>query len=487
MWFYMYEKEEIIEDYIREELYDVPNILTNELSLNGMDFQLRKEFDFIKGHVDEFLEKTTNNRYFALPGLRGVGKTTLLYQTYEYLYKSKNINPNQILFISCENLNDIVDFKIIDVVKQFLATYHNTTLRRLDKKIFLLIDESQYDKNWALSGKLIYDKTKNIFMIFTGSSALNLEYDANSARRLLKQNITPLNYNQHLKLKYGYDAADVSISLKKLIFEGDVGDAITSEQAINRDLINLENYSTTDWDEYLKYGGFPTALFEDNHNIICKNITDMIKKVISHDMGTISSITTDSQTHANRLLRFLALQKPGDISQEKMGSYLGTSKGNIRNILDILEKTQLIFHCEPHIASAKRSIKSWEYFFATSSIKHILTSSIGNLNSNKKAYLGVLLENLVASTLFYLSNEDGNYFKLYYDPESGGNVDFIIQREFQSPIPIEVSMGKKTKKQVSSAIERYNADYGIIISNTTNSIEKKDNIIYLPPRTFSFL
>ena len=147
----------------------------------------------------------------------------------------------------------------------------------------------------------------------------------------------------------------------------------------------------------------------------------------------------------------------------------------------------MIFHCEPHIASAKRSIKSWEYFFATSSIKHILTSSIGNLNSNKKAYLGVLLENLVASTLFYLSHEDGNYFKLYYDPETDGNVDFIIQREFQFPIPIEVGMGKKTKKQISSAIERYGADWGIIISNTTNSIEKEDNIIYLPPRTFSFL
>ena len=116
--------------------------------------------------------------------------------------------------------------------------------------------------------------------------------------KLLKQNITPLNYNQHLKLKYGYDAADISTSLKKLIFEGDVGDAITNEQAINQDLINLENYSTTDWDEYLKYGGFPTALFEDNPNIICKNITDMIKKVISHDMETVSSITSDSQTHA---------------------------------------------------------------------------------------------------------------------------------------------------------------------------------------------
>ena len=173
----------------------------------------------------------------------------------------------------------------------------------------------------------------------------------------------------------------------------------------------------------------------------------MIGKIISHDMESISSITSDSQTHANRLLRFLALQKPGDISQEKMGTYLGTSKGNIRNILDILEKTQLIFHCEPHIASAKRSVKSGQYFFAKSSIKHIITSSIGNLNSNKKSYLGILLENLVASILFYLSNEDGNYFKLYYDPEIGGNVDFIIHGEFQRPIPMGVSMGKKPKNK----------------------------------------
>lgn len=83
--------------------------------------------------------------------------------------------------------------------------------------------------------------------------------------------------------------------------------------------------------------------------------------------------------------------------------------------------------------------------------------------------------------------EDESYFTLYYDSEIRGNVDFIIQREFQKAIPIEVSMGKKTKKQISSAIERYNADYGIIISNTTKSIEKRDNIIYLPPKTFSFM
>lgn len=50
----MYEKEEIISDYIKEELSDIPNILNNELTLNGRNFEYRKEFDFIKHHIDEF-------------------------------------------------------------------------------------------------------------------------------------------------------------------------------------------------------------------------------------------------------------------------------------------------------------------------------------------------------------------------------------------------------------------------------------------------
>jgi len=66
-----------------------------------------------------------------------------------------------------------------------------------------MIDESQYDKNWSLAGKIIYDKSNNIFMIFTGSSALNLEYNADAARRLNKIEILPLTYSHHLKLKYG--------------------------------------------------------------------------------------------------------------------------------------------------------------------------------------------------------------------------------------------------------------------------------------------
>ena len=73
-----------------------------------------------------------------------------------------------------------------------------------------------------------------------------------------------------------------------------------------------------------------------------------------------------------------------------------------------------------------------------------------------------------------------------FDPLKGG-VDFLIRKGFENPIPIEVGHGNKTKRQVITAMNRYNSTHGIIISNTTKTIEKEDNIIYLPYKTFSLM
>lgn len=62
-----------------------------------------------------------------------------------------------------------------------------------------------------------------------------------------------------------------------------------------------------------------------------------------------------------------------------------------------------------------------------------------------------------------------------------------MQRNQETPIPIEVSFGKKNKSQINSAIKKYKSAYGIIISNNVKSIKKEDNIIYLPTETFALM
>ena len=108
---------------------------------------------------------------------------------------------------------------------------------------------------------MIYDQSKKIFMIFTGSSALNLEYDAEASRRIINYNINPLNYTQHLNLKYDYFPIEFSNSIRNLIFTGNVENTITLEKKTNRELLNLRGYASLDWNNFFKFGGFPQVMF----------------------------------------------------------------------------------------------------------------------------------------------------------------------------------------------------------------------------------
>ena len=483
----MDEKTQLILNFINENSSIMPYVLKDKLVKNNEKLNHRFEFEEIKNSIDDFLDGNVLNRFIVLPGIRGVGKTTLLYQAYYYLLNEKHILPEQIIYISCDDLNNLVECNIREIVDIYLNNQFNTKLRLLDKELFLLIDESQYDKNWSMAGKIIYDRSEKIFMVFTGSSALNLEYNADAARRMFKRVITPLNYNEHLKLKYNYSNKEIGNSFINLILNGEDQNAIKYEKEVNRDLINAVEYNSTDWKEYLKYGGFPILAHNINFRRLSSNIVDMVEKVVNTDMVAIKNFTFENQTNSNRILRYLALQNAGDLSQNNLAKYLKTSQANVKNILDILEKTHLIFSIEAYGTSSKRMKKTKKYYFATSSIRNALSINSGNTIKDIKQYEGILLENHVASILFNFTQRGNNYFTLYYDANKKRNVDFILQQDFKNPVPIEVGRGKKDKKQITHAINNYGADYGIIISDTTTNIEKEDNIIYIPPKTFSFI
>lgn len=57
-----------------------------------------------------------------MPGLRGVGKTTIIYQLFSYLLNEKQIPKNRILYLNLENLKDVPNFnndKNKYIIKQF--------------------------------------------------------------------------------------------------------------------------------------------------------------------------------------------------------------------------------------------------------------------------------------------------------------------------------------------------------------------------------
>ena len=138
----MDDKTQLILNFLNENISNMPHVLRDMLINNDMKLNCRFEFDEIRESIDDFINGHVLNRFIVLPGIRGVGKTTLLYQTYHYLLNDKRILPEQIIYLSCDDLNNLVDCNIREIVDIYLNNQFNTNLRLLDREIFLLMDES---------------------------------------------------------------------------------------------------------------------------------------------------------------------------------------------------------------------------------------------------------------------------------------------------------------------------------------------------------
>lgn len=477
--------------YIRNQILTMPMKVNQELTHKNKKFNKRSDYENIVNHVDNFLNGENINRFLVLPGLRDVGKTTILFQIYEYLLKEKNISPQNILYFSCDRLKRTGKADIFDVVDYYLQKYHNSIIETLSQPTFILIDEAQNDKNWALNGKLIFDGTKNIFMLFSGSSALKLSNNADAARRLLNIPIYPLTYSEHLKLKYGNFNDDISDSIIQMIFDGEIQNSAEIERRIINIYLDFQNYNVSEWKNFLQFGGFPSSFYQDADEIT-KKMVNMVEKVVTTDMNNIEGINNGTHDLAFQILNYFAFQNPGEVSKGNLSNLFDAKKLLVTKVLDILEKTQLIFHIEPFTSSVKRTTKPNEYFFATSSLKHNLALDVGTaILEDENAYMGKLFENYVASSFHNLDNKSNISYKTYYDDSkkrsSDKNVDFIVQRGLEKPIPIEVSCGDKDDSQIKRAIRKYQSSHGIIISNTTSNIIKNDDIICIPPEIFAFM
>lgn len=473
-------KNEEIAIYLENIIKNTPKIITPKINkiLNQ-----RKEFYTLKKYMDNFLDKNTKQRFFIMPGLRGIGKTTIIYQLYDYLLNERKIAKNRILFLNLDRIKDFNNFNIRDYIDYYLQEIQEG-YPNLKEPVFIFVDESQYSNNWDLTGKIIFDEDENVFMIFTGFDALNLEASKESARRSLTQPIYPLNFNEYLYLKYNFKIRENSKKiLNNLIWTGNINESKKLEKEIKNDIMNkLDIILTKEWNYYLKYGELPFG-FNLNKEEIIQQTIDMKNRIIEKDLDLITSINTSNKLYVYKLINMLAIQKPGDISHNTIANTLNKSINNITNLISALEKTHLIFHIEPYGSSKKRTTKSWKYYFLSTQIRSCIYLNIGQATRNPNDFRGLISENLIASTLFKMSK--GKY-NIFYDSNKNG-VDFILNNALGEIVPIEVGSGKKSLKQLKIAINKQNAPYGILISNRTEKITKEDNIINIPLTTFSMM
>ncbi|OGN17464.1 MAG: hypothetical protein A3E34_02095 [Candidatus Yanofskybacteria bacterium RIFCSPHIGHO2_12_FULL_43_11] len=184
----------------------VQNQLTiSEARLKGYVFErpnwaYPKRFAYyrVEKYIKDFLLRKIRERYVAIPGLSGTGKTTILAQI--FMTFRNRLKDRHILYISLEqaatagaSLQDV-----FDAYEHILGI----SFEKLEDPILLLIDEVHQDKDWTRTIKSLYDRTTKIFVVFSGSSAVSIQIEKyDLARRTFFEKLYPLSFCEFLMLK----------------------------------------------------------------------------------------------------------------------------------------------------------------------------------------------------------------------------------------------------------------------------------------------
>jgi len=469
-----------IKEYIEDQLANIDFKAKNFLfDHNNNLLPKRNIFSNFKNYIKDFLNGDDSSRWVTLVGLRGVGKTTLMYQVY---HEFKKLDAH-FLILSLDSSTNLLKTNIYELIKAF-EEHLNSPIENLDKPLFLFLDEVQYDENWGIALKNIFDSSKKVFIFSTGSSALLLNNNPDIARRTIYQNIYPLNFTEYNLIKNNKEIPEkLTLDLNKAIFNSMDSKEIYTK--IKNNQKNIDAYylaqSRLSFQDYLYLGSFPFSIKTINKSKIYYNIKKIIDVTVNKDIANTSDNLVNFITYIPSIL--YAIADMDTLNFTTLAEKFGIPRYKISEIFSELEKTELLNRIYPHASHFKQvTQKPSKYLFASPALRAMYYKTEGNSISEENAR-GKLLEDLVGMYLYRLRNKN-NLFSITYDSAKGG-ADFIVTTS-NNKIVIEVGSNKKTYQQVVQTMKKVNAKCGIILSEKLEELEynQEFNIVKIPLKYF---
>ena len=437
----------------------------------------REEFNNIINKLDE-------KRILSIIGPRRVGKSTLIYQTINYLLEIKKVNKKRILFFSGDdpslffNEND----KLSDVLEIYFNEILEESISKLSSKVYIFIDEIHFIKNWQNYLKICFDRKYNIKFIVTGSSSLHLFKDANESLlgRIENIYVLPLPFNQFLNFyrtyvekkddiilpKFDLDNPDISFkSLEKIYYDETL--KLTIQKILNK---------------YILVGGYPEYFEERDIQIWQKRLADdIITRGIYKDILTMYNIK--SPEILEKLMYYIADNNSQTFSYSGMTQNFSIDTVTLISYIGYLKQAFLINVLENYSTNIGKIIRSNKKL-------SILDNGIQNSLLKKKEIeandAGHIIESMVDFDIRLLCEKE-NYNEYYYRNSKKEEIDIILDRKIDV-IPIEVKYTNQIETADITVIKNFieknrnnkmgKTQYGIII---TKDIYKKEGELYFVP------
>jgi predicted AAA+ superfamily ATPase len=255
-----------------------------------------------------------NDRLIGILGARGTGKTTILLQQLKAQY---GLN-NEAIYITLDDIY-FTSHRLSDFALQF---------RQQGGKI-LFIDEVHKYPDWAREIKNIYDFYKDLKIVFTGSSIIDMSrQNADLSRRAVQYELTGLSYREFLHFS-GIAGLD-RISLKDILDHH-----VEMAHELARKFRPLQFFS-----DYLRYGYYP--FFVENIHTYHMRVEKVVRLIIEEDLLFIDGFNPHHSRKVYQLLYILATNVPFKPNLLKLAEKTDINRNIMVQYLHYLDGARLI-------------------------------------------------------------------------------------------------------------------------------------------------
>jgi predicted AAA+ superfamily ATPase len=305
-------------------------------------------------------QKLYKGKIIVLLGARQVGKSTLFEQLKETTFAGMPV-----VSFNCDEPND----------RALLTDANSADLSAIVKSNrIVLIDEAQRVQNIGLTLKLLADKFKDIQVLVSGSSSLELANKINE----------PLTGRK-------FEYLMLPVSTEELI---NASGMLETQRLLESRLI---------------YGSYPDILFQKTDTK--ELLLELTNSYLFKDIYTLQELRKPEVLE--KLLVALALQIGSEVSYNELSQTVQADVKTVERYVNLLEQCFIIFKLNGLSSNMRNELKkSKKIFFYDNGIRNALLQSFSPLNLRND--VGALWENFFISERLKFNHYHNRFAKMYF-------------------------------------------------------------------------
>ena len=353
--------------YVMERLFERHDIY---LSMVPMDYVR----DIMK-HID------WDARLLVIRGPKGVGKSTLMLQ---YIKQHFDADDRHVLYCSADT-NYFATHTLLEVADKFSKVGGQ----------WLFIDEIHKYPRWSGEVKEIYDLHRDLHIVLSGSSLIQInDGQADLSRRILQYDMPGLSMREFLRLDLGIDVAPISL-----------GQLLEAPNQYCRQVKSLCR-PLEHFPRYLRYGYYP-FYFESKREYYTR-LENVINYVVDVELTKHRNMEVGNTRRVKALLQVISQMTPYEVDIAKLSKATGIMRATLLKYITNMEEACLVRRLFTNLQSITDLQKPDKMYLDNSNLLYALCPQVPEIGTVRETFLANQLAS-AGHTVEYAGYKKGDF------------------------------------------------------------------------------